>query len=100
MSPFEVKELIARLHAAYPGSPMSAESEEVYGDMLRDLEYPDVDLIVDELIATSMRLPTISRIRRAVIDLVRRGCGCWQVFQGGRCVECGKSDGLHGLLPS
>jgi hypothetical protein len=68
MSPFEVKKIIARLRAAYPTSPMNAESEEVYGDLLRDLEYEDVDRVVDELIATAMRLPSISRIRRAVIE--------------------------------
>ena len=68
MSPFEVKKLVARLRAAYPNPPLTAETEEVYADMLRDLEYEAVDSAVEGLIATATRLPTISRIRRAVIE--------------------------------
>jgi hypothetical protein len=68
MSPFEVRELVARLAAAYPDPPMSTETQKLYERMLADLPYAKADPIIDELIATTMRLPTISRVRRAVIE--------------------------------
>ncbi len=40
----------------------------MYTRLLDDLDYAAVDAAVDELIATTMRLPTISRIRRQVIE--------------------------------
>lgn len=68
MSPHEAGELVRRLRAAYPDPPMEEETQKLYARMLQDLAYDDVDAIVDELIATVMKLPTISRIRRAVIE--------------------------------
>lgn len=68
MSPTEVKEIVARLRAAYPEPQLSDETEKVYTRLLQDLDYAAVDAAVDELIATSMRLPTVSRIRRQVIE--------------------------------
>jgi flagellar biosynthesis component FlhA len=67
MTPFEVRELVSRLAAAYPESPMTDESRDLYARMLSDLPHERTDAIVDELIATSMKLPTISRVRRAVV---------------------------------
>jgi hypothetical protein len=68
MAPHQARELIRRLRAAYPDSKWDNETEALYMRMLSDLRYEDVDPVVDELIATMMRLPTISRIRRAVIE--------------------------------
>jgi hypothetical protein len=68
MAPHEVKELVDRVAAAYPDPGMSDETRELYRRMLSDLDYADADPVVDELIATTMRLPTISRIRRNVIE--------------------------------
>jgi hypothetical protein len=68
MSPFEVRELVRRLRAAYPDPPLAEESEKLYERMLVDLDFAAVDPVVDELIATMMKLPTVSRIRRAVIE--------------------------------
>jgi hypothetical protein len=68
MSPFEVRELVRRLRAAYPEPPLAEESEKLYERMLVDLDFAVVDPVVDELIATTMKLPTVSRIRRAVIE--------------------------------
>ena len=47
---------------------MDQETLDLYERMLVDLDYETVDPIVDDLIATVMKLPTISRIRRAVIE--------------------------------
>ena len=68
MSPHQARELVRRLRAAYVDPPMDEETIDVYTRMLGDLRYDDVDPVVDELIATVMKLPTISRIRRAVIE--------------------------------
>jgi hypothetical protein len=68
MNDFHVRDVISRLKAAFPDPPVSAETEALYARMLADLEYAEVDPIVDELIATTMKLPSISRIRRAVIE--------------------------------
>jgi hypothetical protein len=68
MSPFDVRELVRRLRAAYPDPPLSEETEKLYERMLVDLDFAMVDPVVDELIATTMKLPTVSRIRRAVIE--------------------------------
>ena len=68
MSPFEVRELVRRLQAAYPEPPLAEETEKLYERMLVDLDFAAVDPVVDELIATTMKLPTVSRIRRAVIE--------------------------------
>ncbi len=68
MAPHQVREIVGRLSAAYPDPPMSDETAVLYKRMLEDLEYEQVDPAVDELIATVMRLPTVSRIRRAVIE--------------------------------
>src|SRR4051794_37313764 len=67
MNPFDVRELVARLAAAYPDPPMEEETRKLYERMLSDLPYERADEVVDELIATMMKLPTISRIRRAII---------------------------------
>jgi hypothetical protein len=68
MAPHEVREIVDRLRAAYPLTPMSTETVDLYARMLDDLPYEEVDPIVDDLIATVMALPTVSRIRRAVIE--------------------------------
>ena len=68
VSPFEVRELVRRLRAAYPEPPLGEETEKLYERMLVDLDFVAVDPVVDELIATTMKLPTISRIRRTVIE--------------------------------
>jgi hypothetical protein len=47
---------------------MTDETLELYARMLSDLEFAVTDRAIDELIATAMRLPTISRIRRTVIE--------------------------------
>jgi hypothetical protein len=44
------------------------ETRKLYERMLTDLSYERADAVVDELIATTMRLPTISRVRRAIIE--------------------------------
>jgi hypothetical protein len=68
VTPFEVREIVRRLAAAYPDPPLGDESAELYARMLVDLPYDTVDEVVDELIATAMKLPTVSRIRRAVVE--------------------------------
>ena len=68
MTPFEVRELVRRLRAAYPEPPLSDDSADLYARMLVDLPYEAVDPVIDELIATAMKLPTVSRIRRAVVE--------------------------------
>ncbi len=68
MSPFEVRELVRRLRAAYPDPPLDEETAQLYERMLVDLEFADVDPVVDDLIATTMKLPTVSRIRRDVVE--------------------------------
>jgi hypothetical protein len=68
VTPFEVRELVRRLGAAYPDPPLSDESADLYARMLVDLPYEAVDPVVDELIATAMKLPTVSRIRRSVVE--------------------------------
>ena len=68
MTPFEVREIVRRLRAAYPDPPLGDESADLYARMLIDLPYEAVDPVVDELIATAMKLPTISRIRRSVVE--------------------------------
>ena len=66
MSPVAVRERVRRLQAAYPDPPLAEETEKLYERMLVDLDFAAVDPVVDELIATAMKLPTVSRIRRAV----------------------------------
>jgi hypothetical protein len=68
VSPIDVREIIKRLRAAFPDAPFPEESEKLYSRMLEDLEFALVDPVVDDLIATMMKMPTISRIRRAVIE--------------------------------
>ena len=68
MSPHQAREIVGRLRAAYPDPPMNEETQRLYARMLADLRYEDVDPVIDELIATVMKLPTVSRIRRAVIE--------------------------------
>lgn len=64
----EVTQIVDRLKAAYPGSEMPAETQAIYERMLIDLGYDETDVAVDTLIMTMMKLPTISRIRRTVIE--------------------------------
>jgi len=47
---------------------MSDETLDLYLRMLSDLDFAETDRAIDELIVTAMRLPTISRIRRNVIE--------------------------------
>lgn len=68
VTPFEVREIVRRLRAAYPDPPLGDESADLYARMLVDLPYEAVDPVVDELIATAMKLPTVSRIRRSVVE--------------------------------
>lgn len=68
MSPFEARELTRRLRAAYPDPRMEDETFDLYVRMLMDLDYARTDEVVDELVATMMKLPTISRVRRAIIE--------------------------------
>ena len=69
MTPFEVREIVRRLRAAYPDPPLGDESADLYARMLVDLPYEAVDPVVDELIATAMKLPTVSQ--RPVSSVVR-----------------------------
>jgi hypothetical protein len=59
---------VRRLKAAYPDPSMSEETEALYARMLADLDHSVADPAVDELIATVMKLPTVSRIRRSIIE--------------------------------
>src|ERR1700682_6028558 len=68
VTPFEVRELVRRLRAAYPEPPLSDDSADLYARLLVDLPYEAVDPVIDDLIATAMKLPTVSRIRRAVVE--------------------------------
>jgi hypothetical protein len=63
-----VKQIVDRLAAAFPDPPMQPETYALYVRMLSDLEVVDADPAVDNLIATTMKLPSISRVRRAVIE--------------------------------
>jgi hypothetical protein len=68
VTPFETREIVRRLKAAYPDPSMSEETEALYARMLADLDHGVADPAVDELIATVMKLPTVSRIRRSIIE--------------------------------
>jgi hypothetical protein len=68
MTPFEVRELVSRLAAAFPDPSMNDETRKLYERMLADLPFAKADGVVDELIATTMKLPTISKVRRAIIE--------------------------------
>src|SRR6266699_2988140 len=68
MSPFQARELVGRLRAAYPDPPIDQDTIDLYERMLSDFDYEAVDPVIDELIATVMKLPTVSRIRRTVIE--------------------------------
>lgn len=68
MNPHQTREVVQRLRAAYPDSGMDDASEALYARFLSDLPYADVDRAVDELIVTAMRLPTVSRIRRTIVE--------------------------------
>ena len=68
MAPHEVNKLVDRLSAAFPDPPMSEETHGLYCRMLADLEYTEADAAIDNLIATTMKLPSISRVRRSVIE--------------------------------
>lgn len=67
MTPFEVRKLVSRLAAAFPDPPISDETRKEYCRMLVDLPYPETDRAIEELEATWGKLPTIYRIRDAVI---------------------------------
>lgn len=47
---------------------MRSETHTLYSRLLADLDYADADAAIDNLIATTMKLPSISRVRRAVIE--------------------------------
>jgi hypothetical protein len=68
MTAREVSQIVARLAAAYPDPAMSDETISLYERLLVDLDYPETDVAVDTLIMTTMRLPTVSRVRRTVIE--------------------------------
>jgi hypothetical protein len=63
-----VEALVDRLCAAFPDPPLSAESRALYCQFLIDLDYNDADEAIDNLIATVMKMPTVSRVRREVIE--------------------------------
>jgi hypothetical protein len=64
----QVSQIVARLQAAYPEVSMCVQTTKLYERLLVDLEFAETDVAVDELIMTSGRLPTIARVRRAVIE--------------------------------
>ena len=68
MNPFQVRELVGGLEAAFPDPPLADATGALYQRMLADLGDDDADAAIDELIATTARLPPIGRIRRAVIE--------------------------------
>lgn len=68
MTTREVARIVARLAAAFPDPPMSDDTRHAYERLLADLDFPEADVAVDTLIMTAMRLPTIARIRRTVIE--------------------------------
>lgn len=68
MTAREASAIVARLAAAFPDPPVSDETRHEYERLLVDLEYSETDAAVDTLIMTMMRLPTVSRIRRTVIE--------------------------------
>lgn len=68
MNNIQLREIIGRLAAAFPDPAMKPETEAIYARMLADLDFAEVDPIVDDLIATTMRMPSVSRIRRAAIE--------------------------------
>ena len=49
MNPFEVREIVGRLAAAYPDPPMSDETRKLYERFLSDLPYEQTDVAVDDL---------------------------------------------------
>ncbi len=71
MSPLEIKKLVAVLVAAYPNSKISEESVGVYVRMLADLDYPAANAAVEQLLASSKWMPTVSEIRERVVSLHR-----------------------------
>lgn len=68
MTTNQVSELVKRLEAAFPDPPMQDDTRKVYERLLVDLDYPETDAAIDTLIMTSGKLPTIGKIRRAVIE--------------------------------
>lgn len=47
---------------------MRDETRKVYERLLADLDYPEADIAIDNLIMTAGKLPTIGKIRRTVIE--------------------------------
>ena len=47
---------------------MSDETRALYERFLVDLPYDQADVTIDDLIATTMKLPTISRVRRSMMS--------------------------------
>jgi hypothetical protein len=64
----QVTEIVNRLAAAFPDPVMAEGARHLYHRLLIDLEYDETDEAVDDLLMTMMKLPTISRIRRTVIE--------------------------------
>lgn len=63
MTQQEAAALVAVLKAAYPRQPIELETVRVYGQMLADLEYEDVERAAREHMAASPYFPAISELR-------------------------------------
>jgi hypothetical protein len=63
----QARELAARLLAAYPATAAAPQTTTLYDRYLRDLPFAETEVVVDELIATSVALPTVADVRRRVI---------------------------------
>lgn len=71
----EAFELVVRMAAAYPRSPLNEATIELYTDFLIDCDAGMAHCAIDLLIATSIFLPSIAEIRAAVAQLYVPACG-------------------------
>jgi hypothetical protein len=61
-------DLVMRLVAAFPQTPMREHTEAIYTSRLSDLDTGSMSRAVDELIATSTTFPTIAEVRNLVAE--------------------------------
>lgn len=68
MNPTETAKILALCSVAYPQYPVTKESVSIYNDLLADLEYPQVEKAVRDLLMTSDRWLSVAAIRRRVAE--------------------------------
>ena len=69
MTPKEVAKVVAVLAAAYPHAKVTTDTSKAYESQLQDLDFEETKNACARLMATSEWMPTIAKIRSAVLDL-------------------------------